>query len=70
MFLIYLNLKKSGPLGPDFPVLSIRYTRVLPRWLDHRLVAETFLADQRSEDKPMVLHKDDVKTNNTVENLY
>lgn len=37
--------------------------------LTHRLVALTYL-DRPSEDKTCVLHKDGVKTNNHVNNLY
>lgn len=59
-------LKQSVALG--YHVVSLQWDGRSRQCRVHRLVAETFIG-QEPPGKPFVLHADDNKSNNTVENL-
>lgn len=49
-------------------VFKIRSKGIIKRWYIHRLVAETYIPNPLG--KPLVCHKNNIRTDNRVENLY
>lgn len=70
---IFSKYKKGEKLNPylgtrGYFVVTM-YKNTIPTYKNvHRLLAETFIPN--TENKPLVLHKNDIRTDNRLENLY